>query len=210
MTLATWLLFVTTVFFVSATPGPNMLLAMTHGIHHGMRGTFVTCLGLMSALALIMAVSAAGLGALLATSVTLFALVKYLGAAYLIYLGVRTWRARAEPLNADGARRAAPVPAGRRFRTGFLVAMSNPKAFIFFTALFPQFMNAHAPQGPQLAILAATFFAIEASWQFAYAAGGARLAGWLGSARRVRLVNRLSGGAFIGAGILLTGVSRQA
>jgi threonine/homoserine/homoserine lactone efflux protein len=81
------------------------------------------------------------------------------------------------------------------FRTGFLVSMSNPKAFIFFTALFPQFMDARLPQGPQLAVLAATFYVIEASWQFAYASGGARLAGWLNSARRLKLVNQVSGGA---------------
>lgn len=209
MPLNTWLLFVTTVFFVSATPGPNMLLAMTHGIHYGVRRTLATCCGLMSALALIMLASAAGLGALLAASETLFSAVKYAGAAYLIYLGVKTWRAEPRPVaeTADDAR--APHTSARMFRSGFLVAMSNPKAFIFFAALFPQFMNARLPQGPQLALLALTFFIIEAAWQFAYASGGARLARWLNSARRLRLVNRVSGGAFIGAGALLTGLGRH-
>ncbi|WP_028535034.1 LysE family translocator [Paludibacterium yongneupense] len=209
MLYKTWLLFLTTVFFVSATPGPNMLLAMTHGINYGVRRTCATCLGLMCGLSLIMIASAAGLGALLATSETLFSAVKYLGAAYLVYLGVKTWRAAPQLLQRKAdARGAADTPA-RRMRTGFLVAMSNPKAFIFFTALFPQFMDAHQAQGPQLAILALTFFIIETSWQFAYASGGARLAGWLNSARRLKLVNRVSGGAFISAGVVLWGVSRH-
>jgi threonine/homoserine/homoserine lactone efflux protein len=163
----------------------------------------------MCGLSLIMLASAAGLGALLAASETLFSAVKYLGAAYLIYLGVKTWRAVPQALHNAQTAAVEPASAARRMRTGFLVAMSNPKAFIFFTALFPQFMDAHQAQGPQLAILALTFFVIETSWQFAYASGGARLAGWLNSARRLRLVNRVSGGAFVSAGIVLWGVSRH-
>ncbi|MEJ8674410.1 LysE family translocator [Chromobacterium amazonense] len=209
MSLQTWLLFVTTVFFVSATPGPNMLLAMTHGIHYGVRRTLMTCLGLMTALGLIMAGSVAGLGALLATSELLFSIVKYAGALYLVYLGIKTWRSLPQPvaeLREDDSGKHGPWAL---FRHGFLVAMSNPKAFIFFTALFPQFMNAHQPQGPQLAILAATFYLIESCWQLTYASSGARLARWLNSASRLRMVNRFSGGAFVGAGVLLTGLSRQ-
>ena len=208
MPLNTWLLFVTTVFFVSATPGPNMLLAMTHGIHHGVRRTTVTCLGLMTALGIVMLGSAAGLGALLAASEKLFSLVKYAGAAYLIWLGIKTWRAEPKQVQEVADDNSAHTP-WMMFRTGFLVAMSNPKAFVFFTALFPQFMDARLPQGPQLAILAATFYVIEASWQFAYASGGARLAGWLNTASRLKMVNKVSGGAFMGAGVLLTGVSRH-
>lgn len=209
MQLQTWLLYVVTVFFVSATPGPNMLLALTHGIRHGVRKTLPTICGLLLALGIVMLGSAAGLGALLAASEKLFSLVKYAGAAYLVYLGIKTWRAPAMPLTAAGASEAAGDSNWAKFRTGFLVAMSNPKAFIFFTALFPQFMDAHAPQGPQLAILAATFYVIESSWQFAYAAGGARLSQWLASARRVRWLNRFAGGSFVGAGVALSSVSRN-
>jgi threonine/homoserine/homoserine lactone efflux protein len=208
MSLESWLLFVVTVFFVSATPGPNMLLAMTHGIRYGVRHTLPTMFGLLSALGLIMAGSAAGLGALLATSELLFSVVKYAGAAYLIYLGIKTWRAQPEAL----AENNSVSPEGSvwtRFRTGFLVAMSNPKAFVFFTALFPQFMNASLPQGPQLLILAGTFYVIESSWQMAYAAGGARLKNWLNSPLRLRWMNRCAGGAFVAAGVALTSVTRH-
>ncbi|WP_338620035.1 LysE family translocator [Paludibacterium sp. THUN1379] len=207
MTLNIWLLFVTTTFFVSATPGPNMLLAMTHGIHYGVRATFITCLGLMAGLLLYILVSAAGLGALLSTSPRLFTAITWLGAAYLVYLGIRTWRAA--PVTPSERRDNQTLNALQRFRHGFLVALSNPKAVIFFTALFPQFMNPQRAQLPQLLILTASFYLIEAGWQFVYASGGARLSGWLQSARHIRLVNRLSGGAFVCAGIILTGVSHH-
>lgn len=178
MSLNAWLLYVATVFFVSATPASNMLLAMTHGIRYGVRHTLPTLAGLLLALGIIMCGSALGLGALLATSELLFSVVKYAGAAYLVWLGIKTWRAPASPLQESTA--AAVIDtAWQRFRTGFLVAMSNPKAFVFFTALFPQFMNAQADQSVQLAILAATFFVIESTWQIVYATGGAKLKSWL-------------------------------
>jgi len=212
MAMQTWLLFVVTVFFVSATPGPNMLLAMSHGIRFGLRGALPTMAGLLLALGLIMAGSAAGLGALLATSELLFSIVKYAGAGYLVWLGYQAWRAPVnEQMGADGDDAGvATVSAWQRFRSGFLVAMSNPKAIVFFTALFPQFMDPAQPQGPQLLILAATFFVIETSWQCAYAAGGARLKAWLNSPRRLKLMNRVAGGSFIAAGVALTRASSQA
>lgn len=209
MAMQTWLLFVVTVFFVSATPGPNMLLAMSHGIRFGLAGALPTLAGLLVALALIMAGSVAGLGAVLATSELLFSIVKYAGAAYLVWLGYQAWRAPvAEQGSNDDAVVAGESSHGQRFRTGFLVAMSNPKAFVFFTALFPQFMRADVPQLPQLVALSATFFVIEVSWQLVYAFGGARLKHWLTSPRRLRLMNRFAGGSFMAAGVALSTVSR--
>lgn len=209
MTLNTWLLYLVTVFFVSATPGPNMLLAMTHGIHYGVRRTMATCLGLMTGLGLIMAGSSAGLGALLQASEQLFSLIKWAGAGYLIFLGIKTWRAVPRPVAELGDETQGEFTPAMMFRNGFLVAMSNPKAFVFFTALFPQFMDAELPQGPQLLILVLSFVVIESSWQLIYAGGGARLASWLNTSRRLKLVNQLSGGAFVAAGVLLSGVSRR-
>ena len=209
MPLSTWLIYFATVLVVSATPGPNMLLAMTHGIRFGLRRTTPTLLGLLLALALIMGLSAAGLGALLVTSEWLFGLVKYAGAAYLLWLGIKTWRSQPQAL-AEGEAEAQAGSGWAGFRTGFLVAMSNPKAIVFFTALFPQFMDPAQPQGPQLLILAATFFVIETSWQCAYAAGGARLKAWLNSPSRLKLMNRVAGGSFIAAGVALTRASSQA
>ncbi len=209
MSLNAWLVYVATVFFVSATPGPNMLLAMTHGIRYGSRRALPTLAGLLSALGLIMTGSALGLGAVLAASELLFSIIKYAGAAYLIWLGIKTWRATPAPVGDGPTEAERSVTGWQRFRTGFLVAMSNPKAFVFFTALFPQFMDARAEQLPQLAVLAGTFFVIESSWQFAYAAGGARLKGWLNSPRRQGLMNRFAGGSFVAAGVALSTVNRH-
>ncbi len=117
MVLETWLLYVVTVFFVSATPGPNMLLALNHGIRFGVRHTLPTIFGLLTALGLIMTGSALGLGALLATSELAFSVVKYAGAGYLIWLGIKTWRATPAPLD-TGSHGAAPQGSPwRRFAT---------------------------------------------------------------------------------------------
>lgn len=206
MSQQTWMIYAVMVFFMSATPGPNMLLALNHGIRHGFRATLATCVGLMAGLFLIMLGSVAGLGAILAASQVAFSIVKYAGALYLVYIGFRTWRA---PPRVEKSAAVAPAGGNRweLFRTGVLVSLSNPKAFIFFMALFPQFMNKQAAQLPQLVILMVTFMVIETFWQFVYAGGGARLARWLTSERRMRLVNRLSGGFFMGAGVAL-GASR--
>ena len=209
MAFDTWLIFVVTVFFVSATPGPNMLLAMSHGIRFGLRGALPTMAGLLLALGLIMGGSAAGLGALLAAAEQLLSFGNDAGAAYLVWLGYQAWRAPvSERMGSEDDESAAAVSNWQRFRTGFLVAMSNPKAFVFFAALFPQFMRADAPQMPQLAVLAGTFYVIESSWQVVYAFGGAKLKHWITSPLRQRLMNRFAGGSFMAAGVALSTVSR--
>ena len=101
------------------------------------------------------------------------------------------------------------ISSAQRFRTGFLVAMSNPKAFVFFAALFPQFIRADTPQMPQWLALGATFYVIESSWQLAYVYGGASLRRWLNSPPRQRLMNRFAGGSFMAAGIALSTVSNR-
>jgi threonine/homoserine/homoserine lactone efflux protein len=201
MSLNIWLAFVAVVFVVSGSPGPNMLLSLTHGIHHGLTGTFGTMLGLLSGLAIILALSLCGLGAVLVASTTAFEVIKYAGAAYLVYLGVRIWR------NADTRLITAerPLPTGGfiRYRTGILVSLSNPKAILFCVALFPQFIDRRQALAPQAGVLLATFVFIETCWMLVYAGGGARLAAWLRKGNRMRWFNRASGGVFIGAGVLL-------
>lgn len=206
MSQQTWIVYAVMVFFMSATPGPNMLLTLNHGIRYGFRATLATCFGLMSGLCLIMLASVAGLGAILAASHIAFSILKYAGALYLVYIGFKTWRA---PPRLERPADTGPVRANRLelFRTGMFVSLSNPKAIIFFMALFPQFMDKKAPQLPQMVILMLTFMVIETFWQFVYAGGGAKLSRWLNSERRMRIVNRLSGGFFMSAGVAL-GASR--
>jgi len=202
MSLQLWLAYVAAVFIISGTPGPNMLLAMTHGIHHGLAPTArSTMLGLLAGLAVILAVSLGGLGAVLLASSELFEVLKYVGAAYLIYLGVKTWRAADSRLDTEGKPDAAGGWA--RFRIGVLVALSNPKAILFGVAFFPQFLDPAEPMAPQASILLLSFMAIETGWMCVYAGGGAKLAKWLREGVRLRWFNRIAGGAFVSAGVLL-------
>jgi threonine/homoserine/homoserine lactone efflux protein len=199
MSLQTWWLFVVMTFVVSATPGPNMLLVLSISARHGLRAAMATMVGCMTALLAMMSISAAGLGALLQMFPTVFDALRLSGAAYLAYLGVKSWRA---PVSEHPV--AAPqlvVPAinlAALYRQGMLVAASNPKAILFAVAFLPQFINPELAQMPQFAILLATFATIEISWYFVYAISGKRLSVYLQRARVMKAFNRVTGGAFIG------------
>lgn len=210
MSIEVWLLFVTTVFVLSGTPGPNMLLALSHGMRFGPRKAVATGIGAVIALTLLQIVSVTGLGALLAASETAFHVVKWLGVAYLIVLGVKTWRADphvALPQEEAGAPRKT-ASAWTLGTQSFLVCLSNPKAIVFLVALFPQFLNPAEPLVPQVAILAISFGICEFIWIMTYATGGGRLMPLLQRAGFGRLVNRLSGGMLIGAGAFLAAMRR--
>jgi threonine/homoserine/homoserine lactone efflux protein len=201
MSLSLWLAYAATVFLISGTPGPNMLLTMTHGIHHGLSGTLSTMMGLLAGLAMVLSISLGGLGALLLTSAYVFDVIKYIGAAYLIYLGIRTWRTPDVDMSTEGRPDAAGPWA--RFRIGITVSLTNPKAILFGMAFFPQFIDRAQPIAMQAVILLTTFVVIETAWMFVYAGGGAKVAAWLKTRGHMRWFNRAAGSAFIGAGVLL-------
>ena len=206
MTLTTWWLYATAVFFVSGTPGPNMLHVMTQSIAVGPRRALATMAGCMSAVLLCLLASASGLGALLKAYPQLFDAMRYAGVAYLIWLGVKAWRAPVHSGDEGALAHSDVSSVGRLYRTGLLTGLSNPKLIIFAAALFPQFISANAAFGPQLVILVITFVVIETGWYLAYALGGLRLAHWLRPAGRQRLFNRLTGAVFMGfGGFLLRG-----
>ncbi|WP_207004918.1 LysE family translocator [Trinickia mobilis] len=206
MSLHTWWLYVATVFVVSAIPGPNMLLVMTHGAQHGLRRSSATMAGCLSALVLMLSVSAAGLGVFLEAWPAMFNALRLIGAAYLVYLGVKAWRANVdvEPddKHADAAAKPVRSPAAL-YRNGFLVASSNPKAILFAAALLPQFINEAAPKLPQFGILVATFAVIEVSWYLVYAGFGLRIGATLKSRGVAKAFNRLTGGVFVGFGAMM-------
>ncbi len=209
MSLHTWWLFVATVFVVSAIPGPNMLVVMTHSAQHSIRRATATMAGCLSALVLMLSISAAGLGVFLKAWPTMFDALRLIGAAYLIYLGVKSWRATvaAAPVAGEAqVREAGGRPArslGALYRNGFLVASSNPKAILFAAALLPQFIDASKATLPQFGILVSTFAVIEVSWYLVYAACGARIGSTLKSERVARAFNRLTGGVFVGFGAMM-------
>jgi threonine/homoserine/homoserine lactone efflux protein len=198
MTLSTYLLYVAAVALLILTPGPTMLMCMTNALNHGPRRAMTSVAGAVTAVLGVMLLSAMGLGALLAASETAFTAVKVAGAAYLIWLGIKTFRSTTA-LHLGHV--AAP---GRSFYLqGLLVGASNPKAVLFFAAFFPQFLNPAAPIAPQFAILALTFMAFEFAVLTLCAMGVSRLVPLLKTSGPVKWINRICGGLFTVMGGLL-------
>lgn len=205
MDLQSWLLYLSFVAVIIVVPGPSAALCLSHGVMHGPWRAQATIVGGMVASSILMLLSALGLGAAVAASSTLFMVIKFVGALYLIGLGVSLWRAR--PATAgDAATTAAVSPAaslGKLSRQGFAVGIANPKDLLFFGALFPQFIDPGQPIAAQLAVLGLTWLAVDGLTMSAYAALGSKLAPKVRSATAARAVNRLTGGFFIAAGGLL-------
>ncbi len=202
MTLTTYLLYVAAVALLILTPGPTMLMCMTNALNHGPRKAMTSVAGSVGAVLCVMLLSAMGLGALLAASETAFTVAKVIGAAYLIWLGIKTFRSEAAVFDGT-ASEGTPTQRRSFFLRGFLVGASNPKAVLFFAAFFPQFLNPAAPFVPQFAILALTFMAFEFTVLTCCALGVSRIAPLLRSSRAVRWFNRVSGGLFTLMGSLL-------
>ncbi|WP_110666465.1 LysE family translocator [Salinicola halophilus] len=203
MDLAVWLTYLGVITALILFPGPVALLCMSHGLRHGRRRALATVVGGALASLALMALSSLGLGAILATSETAFVVLKAVGAAYLIYLGVQAWRAPAEPMAAPGTAEetSTDLRATRRlFAKGFTVGISNPKDLLFFGALFPNFIDLSQPQWSQFAILALTWLAVDLATMTTYASLGSTVSRWFGTSRRVRLFNRTTGGLFVAAG----------
>lgn len=207
MTIATYLLYVAAVALLILTPGPTMLMCLTNAINHGPRRAMTSVAGAVTAVLGVMVLSAMGLGALLAASEAAFTMAKVVGAAYLVWLGIKTFRSQASALPLDG------LPAHRTrsfYIQGLLVGASNPKALVFFAAFFPQFLDPSLPIAPQFAILALTFVALEFSVLTLGALGVARLAPVLRQGGTVRAINRICGSLFTVMGGLLLLTRRTA
>ena len=203
MTLTTYLLYLAAVALLVLTPGPTMLMGMTNAIAHGAPKAIASVTGSVCAVLGVMLLSSLGLGALLAASDTAFNVLKVCGAAYLIYLGIKTFRSPVSSFDLPSASLAAQTSKLRLFGQGVLVGASNPKAILFFTAFFPQFLDTQQAWAPQFAVLAGTFIAFELSVLSVCCVFAARLAPWLRQQGRARVFNRISGSLFAGMGGLL-------
>ena len=205
MTFSSYLLYLAAVALLVLTPGPTMLMCMTNSLQHGPRHALASVAGSVTAVLGVMLLSALGLGALLAASETAFLVLKSVGAAYLIWLGIKTLRSRATVFDAMQTQDSSlPRPSMRRlYGHGFMVGASNPKAILFFTAFFPQFLNPTAAWAPQFALLASTFVGFEFLVLSFGAVSVARLAPALRSSSRMQWFNRISGGLFTVMGSLL-------
>ena len=188
MTWSSWWLFVASTLFISATPGPNMLLAFQYGLNYGTRKTLYTLAGLSCGLLILLCLSIAGVSLVSTQMPVVFQALKAVGAVYLLYLGWQAWHAQSAAL--EGPLVRVQPSRSRLFKVGLAVSLSNPKAILFFAAFFPQFVNHNQPQLPQYLILMASFFVIETLWQLIYVLSGRSLAQWLKQGRRLLYLNR--------------------
>jgi threonine/homoserine/homoserine lactone efflux protein len=198
MALTVIMLFLATAFVAIATPGPTVLLALSNGARFGIRFAVYGLLGAMLSDLILIAAVAVGLGAVLAASEVAFQTVKWLGVVYLVYLGVQLVRTHPQASFEllEGERRSAPHPL-RIFGKCLLVALTNPKGYLFFSAILPQFVNPHAPQALQYLVLALSFAAVDGLVMLGYASSGARAVRLFRTPNAVCWVNRLSGGALL-------------
>ena len=205
MHLSNWLLFCSVALLVTFSPGPAVLLAISNSIAVGPRRAMISSMGNGFGLFIISGVAMAGMGVVLATSATAFMLLKLAGALYLVYLGIKQWRSKAS-IVAD-----APVAAGaanpnsfwKLFRQGLTVALTNPKAILFFSALFPQFITPGEPVAIQFTVLTTSFVACAMLAHLFYANLARLLKTQLATPGRARLFNRICGGAFVLLGLSL-------
>lgn len=209
MTLQSWLIYLTLVLVATSTPGPAVLYIVTSSTQHGWKKAVFAALGNIAGLFCLGFLAVTGLGAIIRASELAFDIIKFIGAAYLVYLGIRLIIQRI-PTDSTSERCAVynGFSAGRTFFQAFGVAMSNPKAIVFLTALFPQFIALEQPLVPQFAVLILTLMLLSFFFLMFYAFLSHNATSWMKNPARLRVFNRVSGSAFICFGVLLA-VSSQ-
>ncbi|MFJ2987250.1 LysE family translocator [Collimonas sp. NPDC087041] len=214
MAFQNYWLFVPACFALNMAFGPNNVLSLSNGARDGMRYSILAAFGRLLAFAAMIAISGFGLGALLLASETLFTLLKFGGAIYLVWLGIKMFRAAPMSLTRSVANADAPIEPSmdklrRLAKQEFLVAAGNPKAILIFTAFFPQFVDRSA-YAASFTILGAIFLLLELVAIAIYAALGARLGSLAQVGNSFRWFNRASGSLMIGFGLLLAFLRRPA
>ncbi|TFF42539.1 LysE family translocator [Pseudomonas sp. RIT623] len=199
MALDTWLIYLLASIGLSLTPGPNSLLALTHGALYGARRTLFTILGGVFGFSALIALTMFGLSALLQASASLLSVLKWLGGAYLLWLGIQLWRSPA--LHLEQPQGNARLNNAGLFRQGCLSAMANPKVLLFYGAFLPQFIDPQRGLLMQFVVMAATFASVECLVEYLLARLAFRIRPWL--AKGGRGFNRCCGGLFAVIGVAL-------
>jgi homoserine/homoserine lactone efflux protein len=215
MEFSVWLTFFAASWAISLSPGAGAVAAMSSGLNHGFARGYFTTFGLILGILTQVLVVGLGLGALIAASSLAFALVKWAGVAYLIYLGVQQWRAKARALVEQaeaGTTYAARGPVTRRqlVLRGWMVNAVNPKGTVFLLAVVPQFLVLSHPLGPQYATIGATLAFTDLVVMAGYTALASRALRLLRSPRQLRVLNKTFGSLFVLAGLLLATFKRAA
>ena len=209
MSLQLWSLYASAVLLLCLTPGPNSLLAVTNGARFGVGKTLFSTLGCAAGLTLLIGASLSGLGLVLAASETVFYVIKWLGACYLVYLGVSLIRTRGAFADVGKASRPTTPPSEiYLFGQGLWIVVMNPKAVIFFAAFLPQFYDPQHGLVPQFLAMAGTFVGIEVVVEVLLATFASKLAAFLSNGVGMRIFNRATGGVFVLAGGYLLTLER--
>jgi len=206
MSFEPWLAFLAASLVLVAIPGPTVMLVVTYALTQGRRLALAMAAGVALGDLIAMSASLLGLGALVMASATLFSVLKWIGAAYLVWMGINLWRAGPAHFELT---EAPALPAGRVFRHALIVTATNPKGIAFFIAFVPQFIRHDAPLGPQFATLIATFVTL----------GGVNALVWALAADRLRVrlrrpsvlgwLNRLGAGVLVAMGLVTATLSRR-
>lgn len=202
MNFSTWIAFFAASWAISLSPGAGAVAAMSSGLNHGFRRGYFTTFGLVLGIWTQVAVVSVGLGALVATSAQAFLLVKWLGVAYLVWLGVQQWFAPATPITA-GRNETRRISRRTMVFRAWMVNAVNPKGTVFLLAVVPQFLQLSQPLMPQYLVIAATLGFTDLVVMAGYTALAARLLRALKSPAHLRIMNRVFGGLFVTAGCLL-------
>lgn len=212
MDLNVWLAFLAASVAIAVSPGSGAVLSMSHGLAYGVRHASATIMGLQAGVAGTLLIAGVGVGALLMASATAFTVVKVLGAAYLVWLGIKQWRAPVGDHAASGvAAVQAVLPSVReRFVLGFFTNMTNPKGIVFMVAVLPQFIDPQRPLWLQLVVLMLTAVGVDVVVMHGYAFLASRAQRWLATARARRAQNRVFGGVLMAMGASLLMVKRAA
>jgi len=207
MTWQVWSAFFVVETALCLTPGPAVLFVLSQALSRGTLKTIWPIGGILAANTTYFILSATGVGAILMASYDLFFAIKWIGAAYLVWLGVHAFFGASRVLSIRGGD-TKPVGGPRLLLDGFILQMANPKAVVFFTALLPQFINPHAAIVLQVAILALTSVVIEFFVQLIYAALAGRVSHLASQPRFARVTDRVAGSLLIGAGIGMAAIRR--
>ena len=207
MSLDTWLAFFVASWIISFSPGSGAIYAMSCGLNHGFRRGFIGTFGLIAGIMTALAVVAVGLGAVLSTSTHAFTALKWLGVAYLVYLGLKQWRAAPVPMAAVD-RDATNVSARTLMVKGWAVNATNPKGLVFMMAVMPQFIDSQAALWSQYLAIAATMACTDFVAMAIYTAFAARVLAFFRSEAQIRFLNRLFGGLFVAAATALATFKR--
>ena len=203
MLFQTWIAFFLASCLIAISPGSGAVLSMSHGLSYGVRRTSATILGLEIALVTVLVIAGAGVGSLLVASEAAFNTIKFLGAAYLIYLGWSQWRAPVHVAEGKRAQPAASSTLWQRVFTGFLTNATNPKGIVFMVAVLPQFINHQQALWLQLLVMAVTMVVVDLVVMHGYAFAASRMQRFFSDARALKVQNRFFGGILmlVGAGL---------